>query len=116
MSILGAKDAPDEAQRRETVGWLHKVLDPDTVLPTRITSREPDVTGRCMTDEMVSRSEIWLAMSQLSEMESAAVALKFGPHDFSYDRIGRIIGYPGEDVAHLISAAITQMVERIFGY
>jgi len=115
MPVIGSVALAEADKRSLLVFWLCQVLNTDDApLPMKLTTREPDSTGRCMTDEMVSRSEIVLALERLPVEEEAVIRLAYGPSKYGHAEIGRIIGKSDRTVRSYIDKGIDRMKARIF--
>ena len=114
MPVIGATDVADAEQYAAVVYWLARVLDDDNI-PAQMTKRDPDVTGRCLTDEMMSRSEIACALGRLPALQEAALRLAFAPIPYDYACIGRAMGVDEREVHRLVNRGLAAMVAQIFG-
>lgn len=115
MPVIGAVDMSESEKHALLVFWLCQVLNTDDqLLPLRMTKRDPDVTGRCMTDEMMSRAEIITALERLPVVEEAVLRLTYGPSKYPAAEIGRIIRKSERTVRTYCTSGIRRMTERIF--
>lgn len=113
MPIIGDRESDDSGMDAQLVYWLRHVLNADTPAPEQMTTRQEDAVGKCLTDEMVSRCEIVLALSMLESYQIAAIVLYYG-WSWSADAIARALHRTERDVLGLITAGKTAMKARIW--
>lgn len=113
MPIIGDRESDDSGMDAQLVYWLRHVLNADTPAPEQMTTRQEDAVGKCLTDEMVSRCEIVLALSMLEPYQIAAMVLYYG-WSWSVDAIARNLNRTEQDVVNLIAGGKTAMKSRIW--
>lgn len=113
MPIIGDRESDDSGMDAQLVYWLRHVLNADTPAPEQMTTRQEDAVGKCLTDEMVSRCEIVLALSMLESYQITAMVLYYG-WSLPIEAIAHTIGRTEQDVAALIASGKAAMKSRIW--